>query len=64
MNDSNYMPLLLALGQRVSAHGPGCFHVRILHDDWCAMDYTGSCNCKPVIGEVWIEEEPIPRGSH
>jgi hypothetical protein len=32
--------------------GTGDHHVRISHDDWCAMFKGGVCNCDPDIREM------------
>ncbi len=49
MGMGNYVPDVLALAPRVSALGPGIHHVDVYHDDWCASNRGGRCDCEPIV---------------
>lgn len=42
-----YLGDVLALAPRVAALGPGIYHVDCYHDDWCASNRGGVCDCEP-----------------
>lgn len=42
-----YMKDVLKIGQKLSKEKPGVHHVRVAHDDHCAIFFGEDCNCNP-----------------
>jgi len=43
----NYASAVLALEARVAALGGGVSIIDIYHDEWCAANRGGYCDCEP-----------------